>query len=69
MIKPYLKTKQNLNSLYGMMVTSRTCTVAVLNNGVRLGTWTGTDQELTALQRAVASTKLSFSILDRNYRG
>lgn len=69
MIKPYLKTKQNLNSLYGMMVTSRTCTVAILNNGVRLGTWTGTDQELVALQRAVASTKLSFSVLDHNYRG
>lgn len=69
MTRQYLKAKQYLNSLYGMTVQSRTCTVAVLNNGVRLGTWTGTDQELVALQRAVASTKLSFSVLDHNYRG
>lgn len=66
-----LKVKQFLNAQYGQAVEydRKLNTVAILNNGVRLGTWTGTDQELVALQRAVASTKLSFSIIDRNYRG
>lgn len=66
-----MKNKQSLNALYGKIVTGNSSIIecAVLNNGVRLGTWTGTDQELVKLQRAVASTKLSFSIIDRNYRG
>lgn len=66
-----LKVKQFLNAQYGQAVEydRKINTVAVLNNGVRLGTWTGTDQELVALQRAVASTKLSFFVLAHNYRG
>lgn len=66
-----LKVKQFLNAQHSQAVEydRKINTVAVLNNGVSLGTWTGTDQELVALQRAVASTKLSFSVLDHNYRG